>query len=251
MHELHKIKSGFKKAEKTYTQSAIAQNQVCLKLSRLIKKFETTTPENILEIGAGFGMLTKILAAEYQMANWTINDLEINPDIFYKIFETHPTLNLIEGNAEDIFFHNTYDLIISASAIQWFNEPTKFALNIKNYISPGGIIAVSTYGPQNLREIKEITGNGLNYFSMEEYSKNISQSDYEILHQESEIIELYFNSPCEILQHIKHTGVNGSFRQFWTPKKMSDFTLQYEKFRHHNKTYKLSYNPIYLILKKK
>jgi hypothetical protein len=61
---------------------------------------------------------------------------------------------------------------------------------------------------------------------------------------------MYFDSPLEVLKHIKATGVNSLHRQVWTPGRLRRFVDDYKQiFSDENDSVKLTYHPIILICK--
>ena len=59
-----------------------------------------------------------------------------------------------------------------------------------------------------MKEIRELTGNGLPYRSREELEVALSPH-FDILYSEEELIPLSFEDPIKVLYHLKQTGVNG------------------------------------------
>ena len=60
---------------------------------------------------------------------------------------------------------------------------------------------------------------------------------------------LLFDSPMDILKHIKDSGTNGIQTINWTVKKLRDFERFYTLKFNENEKVRLTYNPIYVILK--
>ena len=81
--------------------------------------------------------------------------------------------------------------------------------------------------------------------------RTMTAEHFDILCMLEEQIPVYFSSPKEVLQHLKHTGVNGMESTSWTKSDLCRFTTEFEKYYFENKGYPLTYNPIYMICKKK
>ena len=74
---------------------------------------------------------------------------------------------------------------------------------------------------------------------------------FDILYLEEEIASLYFDSPLDVLRHIKSSGTNGLKPLQWTFSKLKSFEKFYlENFKENNKV-KLTYNPIFVVLRAK
>lgn len=246
------ISNGFRRSLSSYPDQATIQKQVSEKLGQLIGKCLVESPNHILEIGCGTGFLTSALLNEFPYANWTVNDL--NSDVKAHIdtvfsLKSERTPRYVFGDAETMDWTQNYNLIASSSCFQWFNAPETFFRNASECMTDGGFLAFSTFGPQNMQEIKSLSGQGLNYFSREDYFAMLS-GRFEVISSSEEILEMYFDTPCEVLKHIKATGVNGSFRQHWTKARLAEFTKGYSKL-HDEWGFPLTYHPIYFICKKR
>ena len=130
---------------------------------------------------------------------------------------------------------------------QWFNKLENITGRCKTVLNKDGILAFSTFGPENFIELKNLSGLTLNYRSKEEIIKTL-EVDFEVIHFEEYIKKLYFETPLELLLHMKNTGVNSLSAKPWTIKEVKDFCEKYlEKFGR----VQLTYNPVIVIAKVK
>ena len=81
----------------------------------------------------------------------------------------------------------------------------RFLHKLSSILSPGGILAFNTFTPDNLHEIKELTGEGLTYPTAVQLREWLS-ADFRIVHEEEGNIALTFRHPLEVLRHLKYTG---------------------------------------------
>ena len=81
----------------------------------------------------------------------------------------------------------------------------------------------------------------LKYYSVDEI-KNFCM-DFEIIKIAEEKFVMEFNTPKDVLRHIKNTGVNAISTPQWTKKDLINFEKEYSK------EITLTYHPIYVILK--
>ena len=113
---------------------------------------------------------------------------------------------------------------------QWFKN-IDFC-HYANMLEKDGILAFSTFLQGNFSEIREVTGLSLEYKTIDEITAALSES-FEILHVEEFTEVLDFNSPLEVLAHMKNTGVNSLSSTHWTFKEVKEFcanyTLRYPK----------------------
>ncbi len=116
-------------------------------------------------------------------------------------------------------------------------------------------VAFSTFGPQNLTEIKQLTGQGLHYLSMDTLQQQLKQHGFEVLHCSEQLESLSFEHPKQILQRLKATGVTGTAQgQRWNKTTLTEFYRGYEQFSQQHcsqqKSYTLTYHPIYCLARR-
>jgi hypothetical protein len=137
-------------------------------------------------------------------------------------------------------------MIASASVIQWFTSPHDFINKITSQLNSNGILLLNTFGQNNLREIKVITGKGLAYLSLEDVRNWIGPS-FKVIYLQDEEIKLQFHTPLQVLQHLKCTGVTGTNAVIWTRSMLRNFCDEYIDRYSINSTVTLTYHPIYLL----
>ena len=242
----------FSKAQTTYDANALAQKEIACKLSSLISEAtpQNYSPNSMFEIGCGTGLLTRILLSRYSFKTVHLNDISDVFASFFSDLNEKYDYDFYVKDAEEIILSREYDLIVSSSVFQWFDHIPSFLEKIRQHMSPGGIFAFSTFGSQNMREIRELTGTGLAYFSKEEWLELLS-GHFQIVQTEESIMELQLPSPKEVLNHLKQTGVNAFKHQstIWTPAKMRQFEQSYRALFSAGEQVKLTYHPLYFIAK--
>ena len=78
------------------------------------------------------------------------------------------------------------------------------------------------------------------------------EPDFEVIHAEEEVCTLYFDSPLEVLKHLKQTGVTGTEKKVWSRGRLQQFCENYSRlFSNEQGKVSLTYHPIYLLAKKK
>ena len=237
------IKNQFEKSMEKYNENAVVQQITAEKLAHQTAKIRKDFT-NILELGSGTGLLTKEAAKEINYKTYTANDLTDKSQKYLK--EILPEFTFICGNAQRIKPAKKMDLIISNAMFQWFNDLEKVSIHYKNILNKDGILAFSTFSPENFHEIKELTGLSLEYKPLEEI-KNIFEKNYETLYTEEFSQTLTFSNPLELLAHMKSTGVNSLTAQHWTFKEVKEFCDNY-KSKYPQIT--LTYAPIIYICRK-
>ncbi len=251
------VQQRFGASAKSYDSSAIAQKMVHKRLLSLLQGLGWKPYAKALEVGCGTASLTQLLDDNFEVGEWTLNDL--TRTMFEEgIFRSAPServIRFIEGDAERLDLGCGYDLIVSSSAIQWFDEPKAFLQSLYPRLNKGGILLLSTFGLDNLREVRELTGQGLHYYDTREYNEALQEAGFTVLEATDEHISLYFDSAREVLRHLKQTGVTalagGEQANFWTKTKLAEFEANYQaKFCNLDGKLSLTYQPIYLLARK-
>lgn len=125
-----KIIHNFNKSAVNYDKIATVQLE-CAKylVNQLIKNFNPQRINNILDLGAGTGFVSRLLVDKYPKSYYTLNDLSINMLNLAKqsLNINDKLINLIIGDLEKINF-SYHDLIVSNLALQWVVDLEKTLL---------------------------------------------------------------------------------------------------------------------------
>ncbi len=239
------IKRQFEKSMNSYDKNAIVQDlmasKLIIELTKISNEFET-----ILELGSGTGLTTKRIAKNISFKNFYGNDLIEKSKIYVQ--KIIPNANFLCGNALKIKPPRKADLIISNAMFQWFDNLDKAINTLKLTLNQNGILAFSTFTPANFKELTELTGLTLKYKTEDEIKEILTQQGFEILYCESFYEEVKFNTPLELLAHMKNTGVNSLSDSTWSVKKIKDFC---DKFSKKYPQTKLTYSPLIIICRGK
>ena len=205
----------FGRAHDTYDAHAQAQALIADYLAALLGDTDTRAilhdpAATALEVGCGTGLLTSRIAAMHPRARMLYQDIAPNPPVgicaeAYSCCDSEvaaigiPTASL--------------DMIVSASAVQWFNSPERYVERAISALRPGGILAISTFGRDNLPEIAAAAGVGLHLSDTDTWRKAIvDMPGVEIILVEERRIQCRFHSAMDALRHLSLTGVNAVSR---------------------------------------
>jgi malonyl-CoA O-methyltransferase len=245
------VRYKFGKSIATYDDNAYAQKEIVVKLATLISALYSGIPRTILEIGCGTGLLTRNILPLFSSAYYYLNDINEKVETLMPALFPANNFTFIGGDAQTVDLPCGIDLLVSSSTIQWFGNLPVFAQKAYQSLSPGGYMFLSTFGRNNLKEIRKLTGTGLEYSSPERL-REIFSSGFEILHLSEEEIPVSFDSPTEILSHFRRTGVNANCSGIMrTQSGLRSFCNSYDKMFSDGTKVILTYNPIYLVLNKK
>ncbi len=201
-----KVSRQFTKASGSYDTHAIAQYSAAMKLAGLLEAGQPRRHGRILEIGCGTGLFTREYAPLLEPSQATFVDItETGP------FRIAPKEEYVIEDAERWICRQTeqWDVILSASAIQWFADIPRFLAECNRRLAPGGILAISTFVPGNMEELDELRPSPLIYPKATQLREWMSRHFTEVQVVEDSI-RVEFKSAREVLMHLKHTGVAGS-----------------------------------------
>ena len=237
------VKKRFKKSLKTYDENAIVQKKMAKELVNLLPKKEYN---KIFEIGCATGILTKEIADKLIFSELYLNDIVEESKKYVQ--EIYKECNFIAGDIENIDLNKKYNLIISNACLQWCPNIEETLSKLINALDDDGILAISIFGEDNLKEIKSIFNIG-NEISSISSMENFLNTQKIIIKKENKI-KIDFETPMEVLKHLKYTGTNAIKEIKLTKTKLKDFEQKYkENYTQNNKVY-LTYNPIYIICTK-
>ena len=223
-----------------YDQHAKIQQQVCYDL---LENITHTQQKSVLEIGAGTGQMTRLLAANIQSQHWLINELCAERSAILQ--SILPTANILIGDAETIQLSAVYNsinpsliehsLIISANAVQWFDNPLNLITQSARYLQAGGQLLFNTFTPDNFLQIKQLTGQGLHYPTSNEWQSALKNAGFEKIVLSTQRIDVAFANPYSVLKHMKLTGVSTNQAQLgssnkpfrWNKSRLKQFEQDY------------------------
>lgn len=246
-----RIKQRFAGAADTYDAQAVIQHKVADKLLKLLEQNTRAPFATALEIGCCTGLLTRKLAQRFpNIKKLYVNDLV--PE-FRQIVESRISrdidLNFIAGDIESVPLPVNIELVISSSTFHWLNDMPMLFKKLAAHMAPGSTLAFSMYGINNLLELRDITGIGLDYLSLKELKQMVAK-DFSILSMEEELITFDFKEPLEVLYHLRETGVNSLDSSGWNKSRLKNFCKKYRALFEGQENLKLTYHPMYCIAKK-
>jgi malonyl-CoA O-methyltransferase len=250
----------FAQAGQSYPEHAVVQRKIALQLFDLIRQYCPKQLNQVFEMGCGSGNLSHLLIENFQIKHLIFNDLYSEVQQHFQsnqiqAVQTQPKIEFLIGDIEQLNFPQNNDLIASSSVLQWMGDLDAVFAKARHSLNPHVLLCFSTFGPQNLQEIKALTGQGLDYLSLENIQEKLLKNGFEILHISEQIEAINFEHPKKILQHLKATGVTATASNFrWTKQSLQDFYLNYQQFLTQDESgeafYSLSYHPIYCIARR-
>lgn len=204
--DTRKVSEKFGAATRSYDTHAIAQYSAAIKLAARLAAKLTRPVGSSLEFGCGTGLFTREYARVISPRLAAFVDITptgpfgIAPEEEYAVEDAE---RWIERD------RRRWDVILSASAIQWFADIPRFLHLCARRLAPGGVLAVSTFLPGNMGELDELRPAPLRYPDSARLREWMERDFVEVEVTEDEIA-VEFRSLREMLLHLKHTGVAGS-----------------------------------------
>jgi malonyl-CoA O-methyltransferase len=246
------VRNRFARSFRAHGYAAIIQPGMAKYLLELLSSSTTIRSfKKVLELGCGVSTMAPEFLKAMSADTWVANDIV---QVENEFRESVKDLELEEsrflcGDMEDIDLPGDQNLIISNAAIQWTKEPEVFLASIVKKLAPGGIFAFSTFGPENLCEMRELTGLSLDYLPSSAYPPIFSAYG-RILCQENLKSVIKFDSPLDVLKHLRATGTNSLARQSWTKGSVKKFSDLYRAKFAIEEQIGLTYHPMYVIFQK-
>jgi malonyl-CoA O-methyltransferase len=210
--------------------------------------------DSVLEIGCGTGLLSREMAHRLRIRKFVANDLvaECRPGVESAVsqlagaaFSFHP------GDIERLDLPPAaFDMVASNAVFHWLDDPAGLLERLAATLREGGLLAVTTFGPDNLREVATVGGKGLRYRPIDEMAALVERR-YRILHREERCVTLRFSSPRRVLEHLRRTGANGLVRTGWTRGVLRAFEEKYRERFGKGDEVTLTYHPMFIVAQRK
>ena len=247
------VKKQFNSGLHTYEQHACVQYKVTTTLVDTLLELGIEHLEKVFEIGCGSGFLTQKLIKNLRIDTLSTNDISCTSQKHMQRIAQH-NQRIIDfrcGDAESMPYPTDNNAIFTTSTIQWFSDVSAFFTKVSASLADHGLFAFSTFGTENYKEIRSITGVGLNYYTSDHLTEMLS-SKFDILIKEEWKEVLEFDHPIKVLKHMKQTGVNGIKQGCFGKKQLTTFIDRYiQEFSNSANTVSLTYHPIIIIAKRK
>lgn len=246
----------FDRAAQHYNAAAQPQRLV---IDRLIQLLDELLPKaqrhfpHAFEMGTGSGLLTERIDQLVTVDHWTLADL--SPALLAQVPRLRdPQPELSVGDASETSLEGLdIDLFVSSSAIQWLADPCSYLQRVVREISSVATLAISTFGPDNLLELRQLTGQGLHYPSLAEWHRTLQEIGYPYEIREERVV-FSFADPLAVLQHLRHTGtaqLPDTPLQIRTPGQLRHFIKKYiTTFADGTGEVPLTFHPIYIMINK-
>jgi len=144
----------FSAAAETYDRHARPQLSLA---QSVVSMLPETYPEQILDLGAGTGLLTRLLTERFPEVLIDAVDLAEKMVTHSRAkFRRYPHINWIVGDAQTWRGEYGYPLIVSSAALHWTTNLAATCENIYANLEPGGFFALGMMLKGTLKELHEL-----------------------------------------------------------------------------------------------
>lgn len=148
-----RIAASFGAAADGYERAAVLQRHAARRLAERVFDLPLPSRFRVLEVGAGTGLLTRLLLDRLGGREWVVTDLS---EEMLKVCRQSlgPASNLtfrrMDGEKPDV--DGPFDLIVSNLAFQWFDDLEGALARLATLLAPGGHLAFTTMARDSARE---------------------------------------------------------------------------------------------------
>jgi len=222
---LNIINKEFSKYAKQYNNYNIIQQIISKALVREL----SFKPKRILELGCGSGQVFKNININidfeyYKAIDFSANMCSIHPkhknmDVICLDFDTQEFIDNIQNDS--------YDMVLSSSALQWSQDLTKIALTLAKITTNINLVLFTS---NTFKTIFSLTGKKspiLDIDSIKNSFDNSFHCEYEILNY-----KLEFDNKKKLFDYIKNSGVSGGKKLTFSEAKIlyKNYNLNYLEF---------------------
>lgn len=216
-----KIKASFNNKAAQYDRHVLVQKRVVSQLVNTIEGHLFETPRQILDVGTGTGAMLEKLHLLFPEAGMT--GIDIAPNMCHQAEQKlGASADIVNCDATELpFISGKFDLIVSASALQWVGDLSSALFEMRRVIRKGGQISLAFFTAGTLFELHECftevygvtvsensqTTSRLHTFrTLEEVTATVKQINFDrfIITVETEID--WYDDLNSLLRSIKNIG---------------------------------------------
>lgn len=170
MPDSDKIAAAFHQKAVEYDHHVLVQKRVVTQLVGSIEQHLTQVPVHILDVGTGTGALLERLHSAYPDASLAGVDIAFNMCLRTRQ-KLGSACSVVTGDAENLPYKSgSFDLIASASVLQWVTDLSSAIHEMHRVVRPGGEINLAFFCQGSLSELQHCFSETINRCSLESYN---------------------------------------------------------------------------------
>jgi malonyl-CoA O-methyltransferase len=245
-----RVERSFRRGLATYHDAAIAQARIAALLVDALQAAGAPLAfGKALEFGCGTGHLTAQILQRFCLDHLILNDLVADcASVLQPILQAHRTQVAFHAGAiETLPLPMGLDLVASASAVQWVQDPAALITRLAAHLAPGGWLAISGYGRGHFAELQGAAAPS--YLDPGDW-RAILPADLRVHSLTAQPIRLQFADGISLLRHLRQTGVNAGAGTQWTRANLVDFEKRLRAAQPNASDLNLTYCPVTVIAQK-
>ncbi|MFZ4858748.1 MAG: methyltransferase domain-containing protein [Desulfuromonadaceae bacterium] len=148
------IATAFHKNAEQYDRHALVQKRVVTQLAGSVALHLDHAPDHILDVGTGTGALLEQLHGRYPSARLTGVDIALNMCLKSQQ-KMGAVCQVVNGAAEALPFKTgMFDLVVSASVLQWVSDLPAALREMCRAVRPGGDVNIAFFCHGTLQELQ-------------------------------------------------------------------------------------------------
>ncbi len=218
------IRRTFSRAARTYGPAARVQQAVAGTCAALCP---AGNYPRVLDVGAGTGFLARALTPRITWGSYLA--LDLSRDMLRTHRQAAPPALLVAGDGEALpFAPASFDLLVSASALQWFSSPERSLPALFSLLRPGAAFSLAIFIAGTLAELAAASaasgfGSVLPLRPADSWLDLLAAAGFSPQFRTENRI-LLFPSVREVLLSLQRTGTA------FTPDKRAASRTRYESF---------------------
>lgn len=234
----------FEAAAADYERAAVLQRTVS---ERLLERLDVIRikPKCILDLGSGSGAAAVRLAKRYRRARILQMDIALN------------MLKVARRRASRWFSRQSYvqadalalplasasvDFVFSSLMLQWIEQPAQLLAELRRCLCPGGLIQLSSFGPDTLQELRDswaVVDNDIphvnQFMDMHDIGDALIRAGYADPVMEVEHFHLTYRDGYALMRELKQLGAQnvlaGRRRGLTGRRRLQAMLAAYERYR--------------------
>jgi malonyl-CoA O-methyltransferase len=240
--DVRRVRTSFDRASEGYDRAAALQTRVRDELIERLRFFKLT-PHVALDLGTGTGQGAQALRAAYRRA--LVVALDSAPGMLRAARRRSGIFRRFERILADAarlpLATASVDLVFSSLMLQWCNDLARPLAEARRVLSPGGLFACSTFGPDTLHELRaawaEVDGDShVNRFlDLHDVGDALMHAGFAEPVLDVERVVLTYTDTTALMRDLKaigaHNATRGRPRGLTGRVRMEKMRAAYERFR--------------------